>query len=76
MDAFWRVKDGSAGESQISEKDPLNEIITLNQALIYHDIAVKVSLEFENEKLFRVRYDFGNETDNAFSFVEELYCMF
>ena len=48
----------------------------LAENFIYNEIPVEISFEFLGEKLFRVRYDFGTETESAFMFIDELMSTF
>lgn len=43
------------------------------KTVTYEDAEAEMKLEFENDRLFRVHYDFGTNTDAAFKFVNELY---
>ena len=41
--------------------------------ILYCNIPVEMNLEFENNKLLRIRYDFGTNTDVALKFANEVY---
>lgn len=67
-------KEVILSEFNISEEG--EELVELTEDFIYNDASVKVEFEFLNDKMFRVRYNFGTETDAAFVFIDELMSTF
>lgn len=53
------------GQDEISELEDAAEFL-------YNGVSVKTKYEFENDKLMRIQYTFGTETDTAFRFVNEV----
>ena len=48
----------------------------ITEDFIYNDVPVEINFEFMNDKLFRVRYNFGTEAESALMFVNELMSIF
>lgn len=45
---------------------------TKTKSITYDDVSAEMTLEFENDRLFRVYYDFGETNDTALKFANEL----
>ena len=64
---------GSLGKERA---DALRELAFDNNAetksITYNDVSAEMTLEFENDRLFRVYYDFGDANDTALKFANEL----
>ena len=48
----------------------------ITEDFIYNDVPVEINFEFMNDKLFRVRYNFGTEAESALLFADELMSTF
>ncbi len=55
---------------------PDAEEVVLNKDLMYNEKAVKVSLLFEGDILFRIQYNFEGQNEEALAFTEEAYTTF
>lgn len=61
---------------EFNTSDGGEESAKLTENFIYNETSVEISFEFLGEKLFRVQYDFGTETESAFMFIDELMSTF
>lgn len=62
------------------DKTQLPETLTLDDAnsykSTYDNVPVEIKYEFEEDKLLRIQYNFGTETDTAFKFINETMSTF
>lgn len=60
----------------ISDNEQKGNQYILTEKMVFNKQDVAISFIFENEILFRVQYDFGNNSETALEFAKEMYSEF
>lgn len=67
-------KDAILEEFNVTDEGEQSGRIT--EDFIYNGVPVEINFEFLNDKLLRVRYDFGTEAESALMFADEMMSAF
>lgn len=74
VSSLGKDKDAILEEFNVSDEGEQSGRIT--EDFIYNGVPVEINFEFLNDKLLRVRYDFGTEAESALMFADELMSTF